>query len=93
MFFFYVMAIATACISACVSIFLRLRMPQRKWPECLLAVLIVLGVITIWCSIFFVGGWDGMALGMLGIHVIVGAFAGYLIETVFRLLKRQIKRR
>ncbi|WP_326969450.1 YesK family protein [Bacillus halotolerans] len=43
--------------------------------------------------IFFVGGWDGMALGMLGIHVTVGAFAGYLIETVFRLLKRQIRRR
>lgn len=93
MIFFYVMAIATACISACVSIYLRLRMPQRKWPECILAVLIGLSVLTIWCSIFFVGGWDGMALGMLGIHVIVGAFAGYLIETVFRLLKRQIKRR
>lgn len=61
MFFFYVMAIATACISACVSIFLRLRMPQRKWPECILAVLIVLGVITIWCSIFFCRrlGWHG----------------------------------
>lgn len=36
MIFFYVMAIATACISACVSIFLRLRMPQNKWPEWIL---------------------------------------------------------
>lgn len=59
----------------------------------MLAGLVVLGVLTIWYSIFFVGGWDGMALGLLGFHVICGAIAGYLIELVIRVLKGRYRKR
>lgn len=68
MIFFYVMAIATACISACVFIFLRLRMPQNKWPEWILGGLLVLGVITIWCASFLSAAgmaWRWACLGFM----------------------------
>lgn len=93
MVIFYVIGFVTACISASATVFVRMKLPKRRWPEWMLAGLVVLGVLTIWYSIFFVGGWDGMALGLLGFHVICGAIAGYLIELVIRVLKGRYRKR
>ncbi|QIW78987.1 YesK-like family protein [Bacillus tequilensis] len=71
--------IVTACLFAGVSVFLRKKLPSRRWPEWMLAGLVVLGALAIWYSLVYVRGWEGAGLGMLGFNVICGAAAGYLI--------------
>ncbi|WP_276736585.1 YesK-like family protein [Bacillus sp. (in: firmicutes)] len=85
----FVTGIVTACLFAGVSAFLRMKLPGKRWPEWILAGLVVLGVLAIWYSLVFVRGWEGAALGMLGFNVICGAAAGYLIgRAILRYMKK-----
>ncbi|MCY7892393.1 YesK-like family protein [Bacillus vallismortis] len=72
--------ILTACLFAGASVFVRVKLPDKRWPEWILAGLVVLGLLAIWYSLVYVRGWEGAMLGVLGFHVIGGAIAGYLIE-------------
>ncbi|RJS54654.1 hypothetical protein CJ481_01050 [Bacillus subtilis] len=85
----FVTGIVTACLFAGVSVFLRMKLPGKKWPEWILAGLVVLGVLAIWYSLVYVRGWEGAALGMLGFNVMCGAAAGYLIgRAILRYMKK-----
>ncbi|TYS08643.1 hypothetical protein FZC70_14235 [Bacillus subtilis] len=85
----FVIGIVTACLFASVSVFVRGKLPDKRWPEWILAGLIVLGVLAIWYSLVYVRGWEGAALGMLGFQVICGAIAGYLIEKAIRRYRKR----
>ncbi|MEC3621319.1 YesK-like family protein [Bacillus subtilis] len=85
----FVTGIVTACLFAGVSVFLRMKLPGKKWPEWILAGLVVLGVLAIWYSLVYVRGWEGAALGMLGFNVIFGAIAGYLIDKAIRRYRKR----
>ncbi|MCY7916449.1 YesK-like family protein [Bacillus vallismortis] len=74
--------ILTACFFASASVYVRVKLPDKRWPEWILARLVVLGVLAIWYSLVYVRGWEGAMLGALGFHVIDGAIAGYLIQNV-----------
>ncbi|MEI1420436.1 YesK-like family protein [Bacillus cabrialesii] len=85
----FVTGIVTACLFAGVSVFLRMKLPDKRWPEWLLAGLVALGVLAIWYSLVYVRGWEGAALGMLGFNVMCGAAAGYLIgRAILRYMKK-----
>ncbi|MED4648463.1 YesK-like family protein [Bacillus inaquosorum] len=86
---FFVTGIVTACLFTGVSFFVRMKLPDRRLPEWMLAGLVVLGVFAIWYSLVFVCGWEGAALGVLGFHVICGAVAGFLIEKVIRRYRKK----
>ncbi|MED0797823.1 YesK-like family protein [Bacillus inaquosorum] len=86
---FFVIGIVTACLFASVSFFVRMKLPDRRLPEWMLAGLVVLGVFAIWYSLVFVRGWEGAALGMLGFNVICGSTAGYLIEKVIQRYRKK----
>ncbi|AMA51400.1 hypothetical protein AN935_03650 [Bacillus inaquosorum] len=86
---FFVIGIVTACLFASVSFFVRMKLPDRRLPEWMLAGLVVLGVFAIWYSLVFVRGWEGAVLGMLGFNVICGSIAGYLIGKVIRRYRKK----
>lgn len=86
---FFVIGIVTACLFASVSFFVRMKLPDRRLPEWMLAGLVVLGVLAIWYSLVFVRGWEGAVLGMLGFNVICGSIAGYLIGKVIRRYRKK----
>ncbi|MCY7905303.1 YesK-like family protein [Bacillus inaquosorum] len=86
---FFVIGIVTACLFASVSFFVRMKLPDRRLPEWMLAGVVVLGVFAIWYSLFFVRGWEGAVLGMLGFNVICGSIAGYLIGKVIRRYRKK----
>ncbi|MCY8138198.1 YesK-like family protein [Bacillus inaquosorum] len=86
---FLVIGIVTACLFASVSFFVRMKLPDRRLPEWMLAGLVVLGVFAIWYSFVFVRGWEGAVLGMLGFNVICGSIAGYLIGKVIRRYRKK----
>lgn len=58
---FFVIGIVTACLFASVSFFVRMKLPDKRLPEWMLAGLVVLGVFAIWYSLVFVRGWEGAA--------------------------------
>lgn len=60
----FVTGIVTACLFTGVSVLMRMKFPDRRRPEWILAGLIVLGVFAIWYSLVYVRGWEGAALGM-----------------------------
>nr|WP_237585655.1 YesK-like family protein [Bacillus velezensis] len=62
--FFYLICLAAFCLNFAVSAVLRKKWPKKMWPECLLAVLGLTAFGTVVYSIFGVGGWEGMGLGL-----------------------------
>lgn len=61
------------------------------WPECLLAVLGLAAFGTVVYSIFGVGGWEGMGLGLTAMFAGFGAAVGYVAETCVRVVKSNQK--
>ncbi|MCY7910506.1 YesK-like family protein [Bacillus inaquosorum] len=85
----FVIGIVTACLFTSVSFFVRMKLPDRRLPEWMLAGLVILGVFAIWYSLVYVRGWEGAVLGMLGFNVICGSTAGYLIEKVIQRYRKK----
>jgi hypothetical protein len=87
MVFFYCIGIVTFFIVALLSVWFRKKYPQKMWPEWMLICLFALSFLTVLYSIFVVGGWEGMGLGLIAIFVFFGTVAGYAAERVLRLMK------
>ncbi|MCP6681871.1 YesK-like family protein [Bacillus nakamurai] len=90
--YFYLIGLFAFCIAGGISAFLRRKWPKKMWPECLLAILALLAFGTVVYSIFGVGGWEGMGLGLLAIFTGFGAVAGYVAEVCFRIVRSGRKR-
>jgi len=50
--------------------------------------LLLVSIITLLCSIFFIGGWTGMGIGFYCVSVFIGSLVGILLVALTSLMTK-----
>ncbi|MGE8081705.1 YesK family protein [Peribacillus loiseleuriae] len=64
---------------------LNVRFPKKHYDAILGFIIIILSIIAILCSIFLIGGWEGMGVGFIAALILGGTIIALIISTIIKV--------
>lgn len=84
---FLIISILTVIVVFFVSFMLRKSFPNRSFDITFGLIIIIICLICFLITLFFIGGFEGMAYGFLCFFILIGTVVGMLLHQIVKLLR------
>ncbi|MCM3735840.1 YesK-like family protein [Bacillus cytotoxicus] len=87
--FFLVSSIITMVLVFLVSFTLRKSFPNRSFDITFGLIMIIICLVSFFFTLFFLGGWEGMAYGFLCFFILIGTVVGMLLHQLVKFFRKK----
>ncbi|PED09319.1 YesK-like family protein [Bacillus pseudomycoides] len=91
---FLIISVLAVIVVFFVSFMLRKSFPNRSFDITFGLIIIIICLICLICfliTLFFIGGFEGMAYGFLCFFILIGTVVGTLLHQIVKLFRSKIK--
>ncbi|MGG0184908.1 YesK-like family protein [Bacillus rhizoplanae] len=84
---FWIISIITTVVVFLISFMLRKSFPNRSFDIAFGLIVIIICFVCFLFTLFFIGGWEGMAYGFLCFFILIGTITGMLLHQVVKFFR------
>ncbi|MGG2016909.1 YesK-like family protein [Bacillus sp. S10(2024)] len=87
--FFLMSSIITMVLVFLISFTLRKSFPNRSLDISFGLIMIIICLVGFLCTLFFIGGWEGMGYGFLCLFISIGTLIGMLLHQMVKFFRNK----
>ncbi|PGZ94739.1 hypothetical protein COE51_22255 [Bacillus pseudomycoides] len=86
---FLISSIVTTVVVFLISFLLQKIFPKRSFDIIFGFIVIIICFVCFLLTLFFIGGWEGMAYGFLCFFILIGTIIGMLIHQIVKFFRNR----
>lgn len=87
--FFLMSSIITTVLIFFISFTLRKSFPNRSLDILFGLIMIIICLVGFLCTLFFIGGWEGMGYGFLCFFLLIGTLIGMILHQIVKFFREK----